>query len=415
MTRVRAPQTTPSEPRAIGGLFVAYGAVFFDRLAPLYLVALIAADLGVPSAAEGTLALLIGLGWALAMPLSRLASGRWSDRRRIVVAAAGAAAFGVASALAPGWLALIALRGLGGVCAGTAAPAVTSLAFAATPAQRRGLDVGLVQSSTRLLGSLASPAVVTAVALAWDWRAALVTSAATLVVGAATLMVVVRPQPPPAPRRDASASAKLAFHPGGRRNVALSAVACILLLFWITSYSQSAVPVVQQWLAVSADVAGRIVGGFGLGAGAAAVAVPIASDRVGRRAALATATLIGGLGGLGLAGAAVAGWAVPPAAATALVVLGGVGMGGLPLVISIVPAESVASGDVGRALLVPIASAEVVGSAALPAAAAAVAARIGPAPVLAVSALAVLAVVAVAAALVPLEPRAAPHRGSSAA
>lgn len=407
MSRLRAPQATPGEARAVAGLFVAYGAIFFDRLAPLYLVAMIASDLGVPSAAQGTVALLIGLGWATAMPLSRLASGRWSDRRRILVAAIGAAVCGVASALAPGWLALIALRGLGGVCAGTAAPAVTSLAFAATPAHRRGLDVGLVQSSTRLLGSLASPAVVTAVALAVDWRAALVTSALVLVGGALTLLAVVGPQPTPAPRRDASASAKLAFHPGGRRNMVLSAVACVLLLFWITSYSQSAVPLVQQWLAVNADVAGRIVGGFGLGAGVAAVVVPIASDRVGRRMALAAAALIGGLGGLGLALAAGAGLALSTTAAAVLVVLGGVAMGGLPLVISIVPAEGVARGDVGRALLVPIASAELIGSASLPAIAAAVAAEIGPATVLGVSAAAVLAVVAVSAALEPLEPRSA--------
>lgn len=404
MTGERLREASPREVPTIAGAFFAYGAIFFDRFAPLYVVAMIAAELGVPSAAEGTVALLIGVGWALAMPTARLASGRWSDRRRVLAAAAGAALFGAASAAAPGWLTLVALRGLGGICAGTAAPAITSLAFAAAPAHRRGLDVGVVQSSTRLLGSLASPAMVTAVALAWGWRAALAASAVVVVAGALILAGLVRPQPGPAREAGSRAAEPLSFQPGGRRNMALSAVGCVVLLFWITTFSQSAVPLVQQWLGVEADVAGRVVSAFGVGAGAAALLVPIASDRVGRRAALATAALLGGTGGLGLSLAAVLDLRAAPWAAAGLVLLGGVAMGGLPLVISIVPAEGVATGDVGRALAVPIASAELVGGAALPAVAAVAAARVGTAAVLGVAAACVLALLAVSAALAPLEP-----------
>jgi hypothetical protein len=38
------------EVATVGGAFFTYGAIFFDRLAPLYLVALIAQDLGLPAA-----------------------------------------------------------------------------------------------------------------------------------------------------------------------------------------------------------------------------------------------------------------------------------------------------------------------------------------------------------------------------
>ena len=64
-----------------------YGSISFDRLAPLYLVALSPRDLGVPSAAEGTLAPMIGFGWALAMPIVRTTTGRFDDRSRIAAAA----------------------------------------------------------------------------------------------------------------------------------------------------------------------------------------------------------------------------------------------------------------------------------------------------------------------------------------
>ena len=65
------------EVPTIAGTFLAYGALFFDRLAPLYLVALIADDLPVSRAGQGALALTIGLGWAGSMILARWASGRW--------------------------------------------------------------------------------------------------------------------------------------------------------------------------------------------------------------------------------------------------------------------------------------------------------------------------------------------------
>ncbi|QBI21010.1 hypothetical protein ER308_16460 [Egibacter rhizosphaerae] len=79
--------------------------------------------------------------------------------------------------------------------------------------------------------------------------------------------------------------------------------------------------------------------------------------------------------------------------------MGGVGMGGLPLVISIVPAEAVAEGEVSRALLVPIASAELLGAAALLLAAAAAAAAVGHPPVVAATAAGLVVLAAAALGL----------------
>jgi predicted MFS family arabinose efflux permease len=113
--------------------FVCYGAIFFDRLAPLYLIGFVTDDLPVRPAGVGSLALAIGVGWAVSMLPARWASGRWNDRRRVLVAAAGVTVCGAASLLAPSWWMFCLLRGLGGVAAGTSAPAVTGLAFAASP------------------------------------------------------------------------------------------------------------------------------------------------------------------------------------------------------------------------------------------------------------------------------------------
>lgn len=398
------PHAASREATTVGGAFVVYGSIFFDRLAPLYLVGLIAGDLGVPSAWEGTLALLIGLGWAAAMPLVRATSGQVSDRTRILVAAGLAGAISLGSAAAGGWVVFVLLRGLVGVCAASGAPAVTSLVFSAAPEHRRGLDLGMVQSSTRIVGSLVAPVVVTAVAAAAGWRAGIATSGALLLFGAVVLALAV-------PRhRGRSGGTVLrpggvfAYHPGGRRNVVLSTLGCGLLLSWLTVWSQSSVPLVADWLSVASDTAGRYVGLFGVGAGAAALGLPILSDRIGRRSALAWAGALGGTGGLVLGGFAAASVVPPVAVVAAALVMAGSAMGGLPLVISIVPAEAVASGDVGRALTGPIAGGELLGSAALPALAAGASVTFGRPVVLMMAAAGVIGLVVVAAMLRPLAP-----------
>ncbi len=387
------PSALLREVRTVAGTFLAYGALFFDRLAPLYLVTLIAADLGAPSTQEGLLALGVGLGWAAAMGLVRLTTGRFGDRGRLLVATLLGAAVSLASGFAAGWVMFVALRAIGGVIAATGAPAATALVFATAPARRRGLDLGIVLSSTRLVGSLLSPVVVTAVAVAAGWRIAIAVSAAFLAVGGLILWALAPPSPVRTPTRTSTTTH---LRPGGERTLFLSAVGCVALLAWLIIWSQTAVPLLVSWRDLSADAAGRLVGAFGVGAGLASLAVPALSDRIGRRAALSLAAGIGGASGVFLASIAAAGIAPSRGTLVLLVFLGGVAMGGLPLTISILPAEAVASGDVGRALTGPIAAGEVLGAALLPAGAAILAVNLGRPFVLLLSALLVLLVAGLA-------------------
>jgi MFS transporter, ACS family, hexuronate transporter len=399
-----AEALTPArrEVLTVAGGFLYYGAVFFDRLAPLYIVGFVAHDLGVPSGAEGTLALVIGVCWAAAMPFVRRMSGRWNDRHRILVAGTVASAFHLASATAGGWAPLLVLRGLGGFASATSSPAVTAIVFAAAEPHRRGFDLGLVQSATRVLGSLVSPAAVTAVTVIGGWRAGVVTSALVLLVATVFFWLIV-PSPARQTRQQRLQTAEFTLKDGGARNIALCTLSCVLLLSWLMIWSQSAVQVAQDWLAINADAAGRLAGLFGLGASTTAIAVPTASDRIGRRLALALAAVVGGFGGLAIGLFAAYGVVPPQPIVIATLVLSGVALGALPLVISIIPAEAVASGDVGRSLLWPIATGEVIGAAALPAVAAAAAVPFGRSTVVAATAVGVLALAPISRLLHPLE------------
>ncbi len=386
----------------VASSFLTYGSVFFDRLAPLYLVALIASDLGVPSAAEGTLALLIGLGWALAMPVVRATAGRFDDRTRILAAVVVSAGFSLLSATATSWLWFIVLRGVGGIAAGSGSPVFTSLMFTVAPPSRRGLELGIVQASTRIIGSLAAPIVVTAVTVAYGWRQAMVVSALLLLASVVVFVLAV----PGGRTRPGSATAQERFvwRKGGRRHMLLCTLGCIVLLAWLNIWSQSSVGLVEGWLQVSADEAGRRVGLFGIGSGIGALAIPILSDRVGRRSAIALGAILGGGGGVAvgvMAGLEVvpAGWIIGLA-----ILLCGVAMGNLPLTISIVPAEAVASGDRARALLIPIAAGEILGAALLPVIAAVLAAPFGYPVVVAAAGGAVCSMLIISVLLRPLGP-----------
>ena len=206
-----------------------YGALFFDRLAPLYLVGVVGRDLAIPTGTAGALPLGIGIGWAVAMLLSQRVARRLAPRERMIAAAGITAVLGIASAATGGWAVFVLLRSIAGVASGLAAPAVTSLTYAVAPPHRRGRDLGVVQSSTRLLGSLASPVVVTWIAVVEGWRPALVASAGLLAAATVIFAVLTSGERPAAPCTGVRPAAAT---PPVLRRGGLVHVASGLLLAW---------------------------------------------------------------------------------------------------------------------------------------------------------------------------------------
>jgi MFS family permease len=356
-----------TEVRVVAGTTLIYGSLFLDRLAPLYLIVIVRAELGLSAGALALLPVSIGLGWASSMALGHWLSGRISDRSRIALGAGGAALLHLVSAQVAPWWAFLLLRFLGGVLAGTVAPPITALVFRWAPAARRGLDIGIVFSATRLFGSLVSPIVVLAIAVRAGWQTALGVSAAGLLLSAMAFLVLVPTAPAPTTsRHERRAEARTTLRPGGRRDIALASGVGILLVTWLTVVSQSGPTVVVDALGVTPDQAGTVVGAFGIGGWLAALAVPALSDRIGRPRAVGGATSLGAAAGLTLSMLFAQQGAVSPWLPAVLLGIGGVAMGALPLALSIIPGEAVLRGDPGRAVAWPVVGSEIVGSALLP-------------------------------------------------
>jgi hypothetical protein len=236
------------------------------------------------------------------------------------------------------------------------------------------LAIGVVQSSTRITGSFLAPIALTAAVVPFGWRWALAGAASTLLLAAGAVAALLPSAAPGGPR--AERSRPPVYRPEGRRIIALASATAVCTFLWLTLISQGGVPLLEGWLGLDIRQAGRLLAWFGIGSTVAALVVPAWSDR-SRPVALGVAAAVTAVAGMGLAGASMLDLKLPLVAVGVLFALGGVGLGALPLSISVLPADAVEAGDVDRAVEVQIISAELAGGALLPALAFALAAHAG--------------------------------------
>ncbi len=360
--------------RTVAGGFLLYGALFTDRLAPLFLAERIGDHFDVEVAALGLLPFAIAIGWTIGLGAGRLAGRRLSLRQRLWVGGSITAVAGLASTLAPSFAVFLSIRLLGGVGANIASPALIALVVRATPLHRRGAALGVLQSSTRVAGSFLGPIVLTLVVAATGWRPAIAVAAATIVLALLPTMALLPRQI--GPTGTTAMSRPPTYRPGGGRLIAIAAVTAVLTMLWLVLMSQGGVPLLERWLELEVAAAGRLIAWFGVGATFAAVAIPSWSDR-SRSLALAVGSLTTAVSGGVLGVAALLELPLPLPIVAACIGLAGIGLGGLPLAISVLPADAVEQGDVDRAVEVPIISAELLGGALLPAVAFAVITEVG--------------------------------------
>lgn len=386
--------TTRAGLRTVAAGFLLYGALFTDRLAPLFLADRIGAAFEVDASALGLLPFAIALGWLLGLAAGRLVGRRISLQQRLWVGALVTATAGMASLLAPNFALFLLLRLLGGIGANITSPALIALVVRASPPHRRGIALGTVMSSTRIAGSFAAPIALTAIVAQAGWQPALAVATGTLLLAIGPVVLLV-------PRHVGSAEAPAkslppVYREEGPRILAIAGVLAMLTFLWLTLISQGSVPMLESWLGVDVTTAGRLLGWFGIGSTVAAIGVPLWSDR-SRAAAVGGSCLVAAVAGGYLGIAVLLDWQPATVVVGLCFALAGIGLGGLPLAISVLPADAVREGDVDRAIEVPIISAELVGGAILPAVAFAIVAQVGIAPVLLVVAAGFLALAAVGA------------------
>ncbi|GAA4095349.1 MFS transporter [Actinomadura miaoliensis] len=354
------PPPTPSadryENRLLVMLFLAFGFVFFDRQALAFLAPYIDDDIGLSNAQLGMLSGVLALTWALAGMFAGRLSDRLGRRKPILIAAVLLfSLFSSASALATGFLGLLAARALMGAAEGAVLPMAQSLMAEASRPARRGLNMGLLQgSSAGLLGGIVAPIVVVRLAESVGWRTTFFVTILPGVVVAALIAKYVRERPPrrAAPVEDATPAESAAPAEGGvtvrqvlgMRNVVICMlIACCYLTWFVTLITFT-----PTYLTEEKGFAPGTMSGVMTCLGVAWVlwgfATPAISDRIGRKPALIGFTALAVCCPLAVV------YVGDPVLLGALMILTYTGLGCFTLFMATIPAETVPRAALATAL-----------------------------------------------------------------
>jgi len=351
-------------------LFLSFGFVFFDRQALFFLAPFLIKDFGLSNTELGTLSGVLALTWALSGMLSGRLSDRLGTRKPILITAVVLfSCFSSASGLMAGFVGLLAARALMGVAEGAVLPVSQSLMVEASREHRRGLNMGLVQSSSAgLLGGILAPLVVVWLAEHFGWRAAFFVTIVPGLLLAVWIWRAVREVPPSGPALSMSADAHPArsktapdtsdlTEPDGqpravptfwevvkRRNVLLCVlIACFYLTWFIVIITFTPI-FLTDVKGFSPATMSAVMTCFGAAWVVWGFLTPAISDRIGRRPTMIVFTLIAAICPVAVV------YVSNPVLLGVIVMLSYTGLGCFTLFMATIPAETVPRGALATAL-----------------------------------------------------------------
>lgn len=362
-------------------LTIAGGVAALDAQAVFYLMPFIAKEFSLTDGQIGFIGSAVLIGWAV----GGLAIARVSDRigRRKPFLIGAFCCFAVLSglsALATGFLSLVAARFLIGISEGPVIPVKQAIVIAESSPKRRGLNMGIVQNfGAQLLGTLIGPILFVAIGQIWGWRLAFfVAGIPGLAVVLLVWFLLREPGNPDcesaalAPAAPSTPSATSMVGLLRVRNIVLCMLIALCSVAWffiLLTFMPLHLIRVEQLSATSMSAVMSVIGLAGM---ASSILVPYLSDRFGRRVAISVFSAIGALAPLGVIYAGGNPWAI-----AVILFLGCQMLGTFPLVMATVPQESVAAASGASATGMVIAIAQIGGGTVGPIAAGWLAERVG--------------------------------------
>ena len=274
------------ETKAVALLAVGFGLVGLDRfiIAPLF--PLIAEDLGLGYQDLGLISGALALTWGLAALFLGNLSDRIGERRVLVATVIAFSALVAMSGLATGLLSLLLIRALMGFAEGGFVPASIVATIDASKPSRIGFTVGIQQMAAPLVGLGLGPLIAIGLLKAvpgWEWVFAVIALPGFLV---AYLMArTIRPRRTPqtaATAKPPSFGAALKH-----RNVVFGTLGMLCFLSSLHTLSALGPNYLTDHVGLSLDEMGLVLSAMGLGGVVGMMAVPAASDRLGRTPVMA--------------------------------------------------------------------------------------------------------------------------------
>jgi predicted MFS family arabinose efflux permease len=289
------------EVRTVAILSLGFGLVGIDRFLISTLYPVIARDLHLSYGDIGTITGALALAWGLSALLMGNLSDRIGRRRVLTFSLVVFSLLIGASGLATGLLTLIAVRLVMGVADGAYTPASIAGTLAASPPQRRGLNIGIQQMMMPLFGLGLAPLFVAEVLRFIDWRWVFLVFVVPGLALAFGVWRTLAPAEAAASHGSAPASWSESWSDWKRviafRNVR---VAAVLMLCWLTCLITTSAFMpnyLVDHLKLPLDRMGSVMSAIGLGATVGTLLLPWLSDRLGRKWVMALSS-VGALGAL---------------------------------------------------------------------------------------------------------------------
>jgi MFS family permease len=324
-------------------LSLSWGLALFDIIGIDFLMPFIAPNLKLSNTQIG---LLFSLYW-LPFGLSSYVTGELTDRlgKRRTLLLAAMLLFSLASVL-PGlttsFTTLLLSRLLMGLLAGPILPLAQTIVAVECPAERRGMDMGIVQNvGTSVLGFF-EPILLVALAVRWNWRVGFFVVALPGLICVVLIALSLRRTPESkhivdSTGADSSPRSRKGIREVLRyRNVWLCVVTASLFTAFVL-IGRGYLPLVYVQLRhMSPQRMGILLSVLSISGLALGVLFPALADRIGRKPAVVISSLLGAI--FPLAGLYYAG---PDAVLGLLMFIGWAPAGASILFLATIPAESV--------------------------------------------------------------------------
>jgi MFS family permease len=336
---------------------LAFGFVFFDRLALSFLAPFLVTELRLNNTQLGLLASALALTWAASGYMFGILSDYFGRRKVLLVTAIILfSVCSIVSGLATSFLMLLGARLVMGLAEGPVLPIAQSIMSAESSEHRRGFNMGVLQNFfNSLLSYFAAPLILVAIANNYGWRNAFFITAIPGFTIALVIAFLIREPRKPVSFGTAHTSSYMSpWHMFGYRNIWLCMLISCLMISWLIIQLTFLPMYLVQIRGMSVAEMSMIMSALGIAAAFASFAVPALSDRFGRRTVISLFAFVGVLTPL----AAIA---INADFAVVLIGSGFLAIGCFSIFMATVPSETIAPSYVASALGLIMGVGEIVG------------------------------------------------------
>ncbi len=348
------------ENRMVAILTLAGGIAAFDAGAAFYLIPFITEDFELSDASVGLIGSAVTIGWAISgFFLSQISDATQRRKPFLIGAFLGVGVLSAFSAMATNFITLFVARLGIGLAEGPIIPVKQYIVMAGSSPRRVGMNMGIVQNfGGNLLGALAAPIVMVAMALHFGWRAAFLLAAVPAFIVA--LLIYRYIKEPPREEKEGSSAGLIDWGKLGQvsrnRNVRIATAATSCIVAWHILMLTFMPLWFTRDLGYTPSNMSLFMAIVGLAGVVSAIIVPGISDRIGRKPTIGIFSAIGILAPL----SSVI-FPQSPAIISILLFLGCFTFGAIPVVMSTVPMESVSLGMRATAVALVLGTGQLLG------------------------------------------------------